>query len=148
CAAWARELVTSQPDWRPTDDFSNVVSFEDHVRLYCEPDMGRHLSFILDTPYTSPLQEIAIPQTPADCLQWCVEEVECNGLEPFVVDINSPEIAALGWSVFKVLVPGLVPITAVHRMPALNSPRLYQVPERVGRSYTMDQFNPIPHPFP
>src|SRR5262249_16982794 len=39
CAAWARELAATQLGWRPAASFSNVIAFEHHVRLFCEPEM-------------------------------------------------------------------------------------------------------------
>jgi ribosomal protein S12 methylthiotransferase accessory factor len=149
CAAWARELVATQPDWRPAANFINVIAFEHHVRLFCEPEMGRHLSFILDTPCRADLDAHFSCLDTWESLRRSVDYVRQRGLEPFVVDLTSPEIAELGFTVVKVLVPGMVPLTAVHAMPALAARRLVEVPEYVGRPhFTGPEFNPIPHPFP
>jgi ribosomal protein S12 methylthiotransferase accessory factor len=149
-AAWANELIRSKPDWRPEPGFTNVRTFEDHVRLYCEPEMACNLDFIMRTPRS---RDFAAREQGAESatlsLRNCLAELERNGLEAIAVDLTTPEIAELGLSVPKVLVPGLAPLTAVHAMPALGSPRFREVPKKLGLTDPIhDQINPTPHPFP
>jgi ribosomal protein S12 methylthiotransferase accessory factor len=89
------------------------------------------------------------PESATLSLRNCLAELERNGLEAIAVDLTTPEIAELGLSVPKVLVPGLAPLTAVHAMPALGSPRFREVPKKLGLTDPIhDQINPTPHPFP
>jgi ribosomal protein S12 methylthiotransferase accessory factor len=146
--AWARDLALSRYDWKPEPDFANVVSFEDHVRLYCEPHMLKHLDFLIETANTQPIENPAVTGA-APSIQFCLEELERAGLEAFAVDITSEEIRDLGFIVPKVLVPGLAHLTAVQIMPALASPRYTDALLRMGLDdLTHTAFNPIPHPFP
>lgn len=149
-ASWARGLMETRADWRPEPDFHNINSFEDHVRLFCEPDMVPHMDFILKT------ERRRGPGTPrpedddvAAGLRLCLSELERNRLEAVVVDLTTPDVAELGFYVPKVMVPGLAHLTAVHMVPALATPRYREVPRRLGFiGGVHDEFNPTPHPFP
>jgi len=148
-ANWARQLVLTRSDWRPTVDFSNLIIFEDHVRLYCEPEMGAQLNFIMQTSRSRPPAErFYAVETEAE-LEICLSEIARNGLEAYVVDLTTPEMAELGFYVPKVFVPGLAHLTAIHKMPALATPRYREVIEKLALGDPVHQeFNPVPHPFP
>lgn len=149
-ASWARGLMESRPDWRPAPDFHNIYSFEDHVRLFCEPDMVQHMDFILKTERR---RGPGVAQPDADDaeagLRLCLSELERNGLEALVVDLTTPDIADLGFYVPKVMVPGLAHLTAAHLVQAVATPRYREVPRRLGFTGGVhEEFNPTPHPFP
>ena len=148
-ASWARGLMEARPDWRPAPDFHNVYSFEDHVRLFCEPDMVPHMDFILKTDRRRGVSDGQTGAADAEaCLRLCLSELERNHLEALVVDLTTPDIAGLGFCVVKVMVPGLTHLTAAHVVPALGTPRYREVPRRLGLAGTHEEFNPTPHPFP
>jgi ribosomal protein S12 methylthiotransferase accessory factor len=72
-------------------------------------------------------------------LEYCIERLGDAGYEVIVADITTPEIAEVGFSVVRVIVPGLIPLHSDHRYPFLGARRLSAVP------YPL---NPFPHPFP
>jgi ribosomal protein S12 methylthiotransferase accessory factor len=149
-AAWAWELMESRADWHPLPDFSNLEIFEDHVRLYCEPEMMPHMDFIMKTARH---RVISGPEPPAKgpelVLQKTLDELARYELEAVAVDLTTPEIAELGFCSVKVLVPGLAPLTAKHVLPALASRRYTEVPVRLGLTDSVHyDWNPAPHPFP
>jgi ribosomal protein S12 methylthiotransferase accessory factor len=149
-AVWLREVLQEKPDWRPSADFSNVVAFEDHVRLYGEPDMVPHADFLINGSGVAAIADGDGPESnPAGNLQWCLDRVKEQGLEPVLVDLTTLEIAELGFHVVKVFVPGLTHLTADHQFPALATPRYHEVPEKMGFHDPIHRaFNPFPHPFP
>ncbi len=148
-AVWARDLIESKPNWRPLPDFSNIWDFEDHVRLYCEPDMAPHMDFIMKT---EKVREVASESSCANsevALQNCLNEVQKWGLEAIEVNLTTPEIAELGFHVPKIMVPGLAALTSAHILPALATPRFNEVPKRLGLTDPIHSlFHPAPHPFP
>ncbi len=146
---WARELVAKRPDWRPAQDYANVREFEDHVRLYAEPDMACHLDFILGgTDQQAPRSAPTFADTEEE-LRCALAAVERVGLDAVVVDTTSEEIAELGLHCPKIFLPGAVQLTAAHGMPAYGADRLYEVPGRLGFNTPVHrEFNPAPHPFP
>jgi ribosomal protein S12 methylthiotransferase accessory factor len=149
-AAWARELLAYRADWRPKPDFSNIITFEDHVRLYCEPEFRHAADFLFNTPRSRAVgEESSRGWKPEDGVRQCLDELDRQGLDAIVVDLTTPEIADLGYYVPKVLVPGLAQLTAPHVVPALGTPRLYEVHKKLGYTDPIhDLLNPTPHPFP
>lgn len=151
CVAWAHYLLDHRPDWKPTADFANVNTFEDHVRLYLEPQMLPHLDFLLDgkSVRTLPTADPA-PRDDAAALCDLVDALSALGLNVLATDLTTRDVADVGVVVTKVMVPGLVPLTADHGFPALASPRLTEVPRalRLKPVAGAPKFNPIPHPFP
>lgn len=148
---WCRDLVRRRADWRPAPDFSNVVTFEDHVRLYCEPEMKAHLSFLYETPRRAGVDAAAgasLRHDPAAALARCLDLLRAAGIECVLVDTTTPEVAAAGFHAPKVLIPGLVPLVGDHRYPMNGSPRLRTVPEKLGYHDAFAGLNPTPHPFP
>ncbi len=149
-AAWAQDLSRTRESWQPTPNYDNLLDFEDHVRLYCEPDMHNKLDFILQTrKRRNPRSEGTAPKGVPDQLSDCLQSIQNAGLEAVAVDLTTPEIAELGFHVPKVMVPGLAQLTAVHALPALLSPRFDEVPRRLGLTDPVHYLNnPDPHPFP
>ena len=146
---WCRDLLVRRKDWRPAPDWSNVVEFEDHVRLYCEPDMRRHLDFWLAAP---PSRAVAPAEPvesapPDEQLAHCLALLAARGLETLVFDGTAPDVRRAGLVAPKVLIPGMVSLTANHLLPALGARRLWTVPEECGYQGSAEP-NPIPHPFP
>lgn len=148
CLAWARYMCEANADWRPSDGFKNVLDFEDHVRLYCEPEMIAHLDFLLSITELTPIPDpVAYPDAAARIARVldCLTE---HGFDALEVDLTTPELAEAGVHAVKVLVPGMVALTAIHEFPALASPRFHSVPQKLGIACGVAGFNPSPHPFP
>lgn len=150
---YARSLLREKPEWRPTRDYLNVREFEDHVRLYCEAEMGEHLRFLLDQkdarPLAPPAAAIGADAGADDKLARCTALVRARGYDPVVVDLTPDDVAALGFHCRKVLIPGAVPMTAIHGLTPLGSRRLRSVPVALGwLAEPPTHFNRIPHPFP
>jgi len=150
CLSWAHYLLTQRPDWKPTPDYSNVIEFEDHVRLFLEPEMRQHLDFLMDTPRRVRLSERDSAQrSDAQLLRSALDAVRGAGLDVLETELTTRDVAEVGMHVVKVIVPGLVPLTADHKFPALASPRYREVPRKLGLcGDEAVTFNPIPHPFP
>lgn len=149
CLVWGRDLIRRKPNFDPGPQWENIREFEDRVRLFCEPSMLSHLSFLLDSPRVAPLRPEPPSATPEEALRQCVKQVSDAGLEAIVVDQTSPDIRDAGFFAPKVMVPGTVPLTAVHRIPMTGSPRIQEVPGRVGLADgAYEGLNPIPHLFP
>ena len=145
---WCRDLIRRKADWRPEPGWTNIRDFEDHVRLYCEPDMRPALSFLLDSPARTKLDPAPDRERSSEeMLTWCVDHLRDLGLEAIVVDTTAPDVASAGFYSPKIFIPGTVPLTAVHRLQALGSPRLRAVPPKMPYESSED-FNPFPHPFP
>jgi ribosomal protein S12 methylthiotransferase accessory factor len=76
--------------------------------------------------------------------------IELTGHRVLVADVTSSDIASLGLSVCRVLVPGYHPLFIGHANRALGGRRLYEVPQRLGHAGIAPgcRDNPAPHPYP
>lgn len=149
CLAWARYLIQARADWVPAPDFGNVLTFEDHVRLYCEPEMLRELDFLLETPLRAPVPALAEPRpTVEQRVETVLQRLRARGLQALEVELTPPDLDGSGLHTVRVLVPGLATLTSIHAWPALACPRYQQVPALLGRPCRFERANPAPHPFP
>jgi ribosomal protein S12 methylthiotransferase accessory factor len=88
--------------------------------------------------------------TPELELAALVAEASGAGLDVIACELTTPDIAALGLSVVRVVVPGAHPLFMGYANRALGGTRLYTVPKRLGDDALTpgDPDNPYPHPFP
>jgi ribosomal protein S12 methylthiotransferase accessory factor len=137
---------------RTTDpDPDNVRTFVDHLAFYQSPQRNREAAFLTASPQESaPLDAQPAPPTARDELDALLARLVAGGFRVLAVDCTAPMLAALGLSAVKVLIPGLVPLNADHRLRSLGGERLARLPERLGRVAPGTGgagLNPWPHPF-
>jgi len=147
---WCRDLIRTKPDWKPEERYANIRDFEDHVRLYCEPEMEQHLDFLMKTEHEVTLadydENLAVPE---NGIKHCISELKKADLNPIYIDLTSPDIEEFGFHICKVFIPGTAQLCAVHGLPGLGSHRYNTVPEKLGFTEPHHKtFNRIPHPFP
>jgi len=146
---WALSLIDNKPDWRPEKDYVNVRDFEDHVRLYCEPEMIKEADFLLKNTEIREVDFYAIGDSIPDALDYCHNEVKLSGLEVIVTDLTTDDIKSSDFVVPKVFIPGSAMLYAVHGLPSFGAKRFDSVPEKLGLDcLPPGQFNTAPHPFP
>ena len=135
-------------------NFDEVETFEDHAILYAFGDMLEAVEFLLSAPKGRSLQQVdaLLGTPPRQQHQRCAQILIREGFEPVAVDLTTEDVAQLGFTVVRVLVPGLQPIEGCHRHRFLGGSRLREVPKRLGYADreigTDDGFNPFPHPYP
>jgi len=61
-----------------------------------------------------------------------LQRLTAGGFRVLAVDCTSPLLASVGLKAVKVLIPGLVPLNAQHRLRTLVGERLMRLPERLG----------------
>lgn len=146
--AWLRQMGGGV-GFDPGPGFENVRRFPDHVRLFGQPRSLAHLDFLVHTPRSpAGLDELPdMSHNPAVDLAWCLERLARCDLRAVAVDLTTPELSACGFVAMKVLVPGMADIAPSHAHRFLGSPRLWDVPARLGCDPGCD-LNPYPHPFP
>lgn len=150
---WVKRLMKDHPSPNYADDYSDVTTFEDHVLLYSRFDALPRLDFILNPSREVKVEEIAnlSSNDVAVDIHTCLVKICQKGLDIIVVDITTPDVAEAGFSVVKVLIPGMQPLNANHNYRYLGGTRVYEVPRILGytdRNTTEEELNPYPHPFP
>jgi ribosomal protein S12 methylthiotransferase accessory factor len=156
CFPYFRHLLNSHKDWQPAPDFSNLINFDYHCLNYLRrpelvPPAFAFCDQCEDRVALSEIPDRSAGRVLAD-IEHCVARLDEAGYSVIVTDITTPDIADVGLSVVRVIVPGLVPLHGVHPRPFLGARRLFEVPLRLGwdrRGWSPESgLNPFPHPFP
>lgn len=129
-----------------------VVDQKTHLRFYCPQEAKAFAEFAWASEEARDFADV-VDRSDGDRsveLSALVEELAAAGCDAVVVDLTTPDIASLGLSVVRAVVPGLHPLFMGHRNRALGGNRLYEVPQRLGYEGLEpgQQDNPYPHPFP
>ncbi|WP_165555686.1 TOMM precursor leader peptide-binding protein [Kribbella pittospori] len=119
---------------------AKVASLGDHSLLYAAGGMR----FLREAP-RQPWPDAA-SSGPADLAVLIKSLAEVAG-DVLVVDVTTPDVAALGVRVVRGLVPGFVPIWFGANQARLGGRRLLEMPGRIGlRPARLDELNLDPHP--
>lgn len=153
---YLRYLLESEKDWQPAQDFSNVDNFDHHFLTYVRrPELVPQAFAFWDECR----RQVAFSEMPDRStgrvlgdLEQCVALLAAAGHEVIVTDVTTPDIADVGFSVVRVVVPGLVPLHTDHARPYLGARRLFDAPSKLGwerHGWRSGRgLNPFPHPFP
>lgn len=153
---YLRYLMDTAKDWEPAPDFTNVTTFDYHFLHYVKrPDLvPRAFAFCDECTQSVALSEMPDASTGRVLgdIEYCVARLGEAGYEVIVSDITTPDIAEVGFSVVRVIVPGLVQLHGNHLRQYHGARRLFEAPVRMGldrRGWShASELNPFPHPFP
>ena len=132
---YLRSLAVQLKDWVPAADHSDLVSFDHHFMLYNRrPDLAAEALAFYDAAGEEPLSALADRSTGGlkGDVERCVDLIAQAGHEVIAVDLTTPDLAEAGFSVVRILVPGLIPLHSVHDLPYLGIARLRELPWRSG----------------
>ena len=138
---------------RPPTPPARLRELADHASFYATAEgarlLDRHL--VVAAGAAHPLESLAtvgVGSAPHD-LAAGVAALERVGLEVLVVEVTTPDVAQAGFCVLRVLVPGTLDMCADPRFPQLGTPRLYELPVRLGlhrRPVPESRLNRLPIP--
>jgi ribosomal protein S12 methylthiotransferase accessory factor len=168
---WLNQL--NVPRLRCDEEWATTLFTERFARphlhydlFYIQTDLGMTtiLCLLRDDNFDPPLHCVggaarfdvrdAVRKALIECIQgwtWARHErldLGPRGSDAIVVDLTSPEIAELGFSVVKVYCPGLEQLEGDHRYRLLGGTRWRTVPGKVGIARGGRSPNPWPHPYP
>jgi ribosomal protein S12 methylthiotransferase accessory factor len=150
--SFACHVMATRPALEPAPDYRNIWTRDDHVHFYCAPDRAALASFLFDSSVVQRLDELPVLTThdAARDLEVLVERIRSVGERVLIVDLTSPEIAALGLTVVRAIIPGFHPLVFGHVLRACGGTRLWRVPQALGYAGITPASgdNPVPHPFP
>lgn len=99
------------------------------------------LSALLDT-------RTSIPPEPTDQMRWLVTRLSEHDQRVYLTEISSDEVRDVGLRVFRAVLPGMMPLSFVHRSRFLASRRLADAHASMHPSASLaDSINPWPQPF-
>lgn len=137
-----------------SDDWTrDINSFEDHVKLYANPEFTHHADFLDASDKRTRVEDIprfddSDPEILWECL---VSHLTNRGLEVGVFDMTSPDVREGGASVMRVLIKGLMQLDAPYGGRMYGGERVLKHAHDLGISTKVlarDELNSIPHPFP
>lgn len=130
-----------------------VVSFEDHIRYYADGSRAAATAFLDGSGRRTPLEWVPVLEgdTPSEQIEALCRRVHAAGAHAYAVDVTSPDVAALGLTVTRVVTPELCRLDVAHDARFLGSHRLYEAAAALGlrdEALREEDVNPDPHPFP
>ncbi len=129
------------------DDPQSVTELEDHDLLYTSPEMLGQFDFLRSGPperfdWHTPAPDGAIAR-----LESLTEALEAQGTDLLYADLTTSDVATVGASVARVVIPDYQPMHFGFAERRLAATRLYAIPTKLGRPATShDTLNPFPHP--
>lgn len=146
-----RYLLGEKKNWVPSDNYNELLGFEDHSIFYVKrPDMWHVFDHLRNAPET---REIDLyepnPRKDVDEVRHIIQLLKDVGCNVLFKDITTPDINQLGFFSVKVLVPQLIPLSGGYPFYYHGGKRLYEVPKKMGyESNDFENLNRYPHPFP
>ena len=153
CRAAGVKLSLLRPEKRYGARGGGVVSFEDHIQYYADPERAAAAAFLDASPRRVAASSIPAleAETAGDRVRALCDRVCRAGSDAYAVDATSPDVRELGLVVTKVVAPALCSLDVPHHARFLGGRRLYEAATELGlRPSPLDEkdVNPDPHPFP
>lgn len=145
------QLLTAQVA-RVGVDPGEIADQSDHMNFWCDHRNAGHADFLFHSKERigfDELENLSSGRSTADCAL-LLERIRSAGYRPLVADLTTPDVADLGLTVVRAIIPGLHPLFYGFRTRALGGRRLWELPQRlgyVGRTIGSGDC-PFPHPFP
>jgi ribosomal protein S12 methylthiotransferase accessory factor len=130
--------------------YEDVKDLDDHSAFFYTTDRLGELGFLFHHGQCLKVEDLPTyeSQSEVEKLQSVVARLHSVGVEPYLVEITTPDIASLGFRVVRTLASELVPIYFGYGLEPLGTRRLFEVPQRLGygERRTENDLNPCPHP--
>ena len=133
-------------------DHKKVVGQVDHLNYWCDHANAERAEFLFRSSTRIDFDDLPSPATgdPERDLRMLVASISRVGHRTVVCDLTTPDVAELGFSVVRAVVPGFHPLFMGFENRALGGCRLAEVPRRLGctRIETELGDTALPHPYP
>lgn len=130
--------------------YNDVQNLDDHSAFFYSTARLGELDFLFNHDQWVKVEDLPTYKSSAEVekLQSLVARLHSVGVEPYLVEITTPDIASLGFRVVRTLASELVPIYFGYGQEPLGTRRLFEVPARLGYGglRTETDLNPCPHP--
>ncbi|TGE21375.1 hypothetical protein E5K00_13885 [Hymenobacter aquaticus] len=132
-------LLRQHAQWQSNDaDYANVNDFHKHFAFYNKfPDLRQQVPVLREALSPAACTDAFPPQAPP--VRHLRDAPRAGWDTVLYKELTTPDVAALGYAVCRVLVPGTAYLTGRHDAPFLGAPALAALPE---------PFTVLPHPFP
>lgn len=146
-----RYLLGQRKEWNPTDDFNQLLNFEDHSVFYLKrPDLlpvldrWRNAVPMVKIDFSDKEERTILEQ-----IRHVVGGLKEKKYNVLVKDLTTPDANQAGFYSLRVIVPQLLQMGGSYPFYFLGGRRLYEVPASLGyETHSFDELNKYPHPFP
>ncbi|MDZ8237033.1 MAG: YcaO-like family protein [Nostoc sp. ChiQUE01a] len=132
------------------NQYSDIKSLDDHSAFFYTTARLGELDFLFHHNQSLKVEDLPTyaSQSEVEKLRSLIVKLHSVGVEPYLVELTTPDIKSLGFRVVRTLASGLVPIYFGYGQEPLGTQRLFDVPEKLGYGgqRTEDDLNPCPHP--
>jgi ribosomal protein S12 methylthiotransferase accessory factor len=130
-------------------NYGAIIKLADHLKFWMNPEVVPYADFVRSATRTVSLGELSDLDTgdPERDLKVLVELIESTGYHVYICDVTSEDVAALGMSVIRAIIPGYIPLTVQYRCRPEGSRRLLAFIESQQKRNGSSQLNKVPHPF-
>ena len=149
---YAYQIKNELPRIEPVEDFDNILGQVHHVNYWSNPDVSPHAAFLYSSEKYMDFDDLTdfSQSTPKEELETLVSIIKDTGFDVLAVDITTEDIRSLGMTVVRVIIPGYHPLYMGYHKRALQSKRLWTLPQQLGfEGINKEEGDyPFPHPFP
>lgn len=149
---FSQQIKSNLPRLEREPDYGNIIDQVGHLNFWCDHENIGFANFLFASKKRiafDEIQGIATGDSRRDLAQ-VAERARSLDHRALLVDLTTPDVASLGFSVVRALIPGLHPLFMGFRIRAAGGRRLWEVPQRLGypgiARATGD--NPYPHAYP
>jgi ribosomal protein S12 methylthiotransferase accessory factor len=128
----------------PKISHDDIISITSRGLFWANPRMLSHLGFALDQN-PIPLRLHSSYLSDREALKKIINLLTAKGCEIYYADITLPMFKALGYHVYRVIIPQLQPLYLDERSPVIRMNRLGEVADFFG--FKNASINKLPHPF-
>lgn len=138
------------------DEYTQIVDQRDHLCFWGDHERLPLAGFLFASKARQDFNDVADEHAAlargdvSERLNTALSRVASTGHRVVVASLTSPDVATLGLSVVRVVVPGLHPLFMGHQVRALGGKRLREVPTSMGYepAHPEGDDQNLPHPFP
>jgi thiazole/oxazole-forming peptide maturase SagD family component len=135
--------------FKPTKDFSNIMSFKDRMLLYISGDYNDAFSFLQNSDQIK-LSEIKTKDLSStnEYLKNILNSLKEKEMNVFALDVTPCDIRQCNLFVVKVLIPELETMEGNYNWQFLGKNRYKELPIQLGFKVLENDYNTYPHPYP
>ena len=148
CQFVATHMPRLEPD---PPDYESVRDQLTHLRFYVDHENAHLAEFLFSSAERQDFDELSSIATgsAAGDLRAVADRIASVGERLLLTDLTTPDVAALGLSVVRAVVPGFHPLHMGFGLRSLGGRRLWEVPKVLGfAGIPPGGDNPAPHPYP
>jgi ribosomal protein S12 methylthiotransferase accessory factor len=148
---YSQQVKTRLPRLAP-DKLDDISDQLDHLNFWCDHRNAPRAEFLLRSAARIDFDDIpnrAIGNPDLD-LAALIDNIEAVGSSMVICDLTTSDVAELGFSVIRAVVPGFHPLFMGFPNRALGGRRLREVPKKLVSTVALTEAGDIglPHPYP